>query len=181
MLAKILKKVKYRAFTFIELLVCIAISSIILLVLVPNMSDFVQKNRALAKAQQIVTSIEMTRSEAVAHNQNVTFCASDDGIGCGDNWNNGQLIIDLNNTKESVIRVFGKIHDGDTLTWNSSLSEDKNNYVEFLPTGETNGQQGSFYYCPNANAKNAFAIIIQQSGFSRIAETTAEGKSISCN
>ena len=171
MLQKNIKNNHKKAFTLIELLISISIFVILSLLIIPGMNDFMQRNRSFCKVQQIVAALMLTRTEAIIRGQNVMFCGSDDGISCGGDWNEGQLILD---SKKNVIRPFAAIHKGDKLFWKSSLSDDKDNYVEFLPTGETNGQQGSFYYCPDSNVKNSFAIVIQQSGFLRISQTVVD-------
>ena len=177
MLQKTRGNCKIKAFTLLELLISMSILIVLLLIITPSIKDFVQKNIAEAKVYQIVAALQFARSEAINRGQKVTFCKSSDGASCSGNWISGQIVLDADS---KVIRVLDKIPDGDNLIWKSSLSEDKNDFVRFLPTGETDGQQGSFFYCSHGNPNNSFAIIIQNSGFFRVSSKTSEGKDVTC-
>ena len=163
------------AFIFLETIIVFAIISILLMTAIPLFSDVVSENSARAHTEQIFTALQLTRMEALKRREKVRFCKSIDHKTCGGAWHDGQIIISKNNI---VLRVFSALPASDKLTWQSSFG--KNDYLEFLPSGNTNAQQGSFYYCPK-NSSQALAIIIKQTGHMRIANKTAKGGVIPCN
>jgi type IV fimbrial biogenesis protein FimT len=177
-LQKSVKKHYQFAFSLTELLITIAVAAILLLVTIPKMTDFLQKNRAEAKITELTLALEFARSEAIKRGENITFCPSPDNKNCGTNWNDGQIVTDAGG---GVLRVFEKVPSGDHLTWQSSLTDDKSNYVIFLPTGATYAQQGSFYYCPNNNSDYALAVIVHETGFIRVSNKDSDGGAIKCD
>jgi len=164
-----------HAFSLIEMLLVLVIIGIILGLAFPSFSDVLSRNRATVHAQQIATALKLARMAAISRCETVRFCKSRDHKTCSGNWRDGQIILTQNN---AVLRVFDALPAGDQLFWQSSFS--KNDYLEFLPSGNTNAQQGSFYYCPK-NISQARAVIIQQTGHMRISDKTAKGTKISCD
>ena len=62
---------------------------------------------------------------------------------------------------------------GDHLIWNSSGGKD--DYLELLPTGYTNGQRGTFYYCSaNENPTYSRAVVVMSTGRTYVTALTAE-------
>jgi len=166
---------KFSAFSFLEAIIVLAIIGILLMATIPLFSDAISSNGARTHTEQIFTALQLTRMEALKRRENVRFCKSVDHKTCGGSWHDGQIIISKSNV---VLRVFSTLPASDKLTWQSSFG--KNDYLEFLPSGNTNAQQGSFYYCPK-NPSKALAIIIKQTGHMRVANKTAKGGAIPCD
>lgn len=158
---------KNSAFTLIELLITLVIISILSLIAIPAFRYFVTQNRALAQVNQIVAAINYARSEAIKTGKAVTFCKSIDHETCGGAWRDGQIIL----LEAKVLRVYNALAPEDKLNWASNLG--KNNALVLLPTGFTDGQNGSFTYCSDGYARK---IIVEQTGRVRISE-----ENISCN
>ncbi|HVV69371.1 MAG TPA: GspH/FimT family pseudopilin [Gammaproteobacteria bacterium] len=149
-----------RAFTLIEMLMILVVLMSLLIFVVPAGRDFLGQHRAIAGANRIVGGLYLARSEAVHRGQKIIFCKSVDGKTCGGNWSDGQLILD---EKGNVLRRFPALPVQDTLIWNSSAGKDEK--VEWLPTGFTNGQRGTFYYCAgHSNATYSQAIVLLNTG-----------------
>ncbi len=60
-----------RGFTIIELLLTVAILSIVLAVAVPSMSAYMEKRRIINAAEAVYSEMQYTRSEAIARSQTV--------------------------------------------------------------------------------------------------------------
>ena len=141
---------KAFGFTILELLITITITSILLLLTIPDMRAFMINNRS-------------TTSEAINHKIKVKYCKSLDHKTCSGNWENGQIVI---NENEKLLRTFAALNDRDTLIWNSSLGRDE--FVEFTSDGCTNGQVGTFTYIPKGQKEHSKKIIINQTGRIRV-------------
>lgn len=148
-------------FSLIEILVALTLFAIVLLIGVPSLQHALLQNRVDSSIHQMITAISFARSEAIRRQQRVSFCASEDGQRCRGTWRSGQILM----ADQKVLRVYSALPPGDNLMWVSSLS--KNDVLEILPTGFTNGQQGSFYYCP-PNKQYAKRIIVTQTGRVRV-------------
>lgn len=168
---------KTNGFSFIELIITITLVSILLLLIFPTMHDLYGRNTSQSQADKIKTALEFARSEAIRQNTSITFCKSKSFTDCDGDWNDGQII---KNSKNVILRTFDPLPQGDVLVWQSSFSGSKNDYLTFTSTGTTDGQQGSFFYCPGNSAQNNIAIIIQQTGSMRISDRTSTGKMVVC-
>jgi type IV fimbrial biogenesis protein FimT len=72
-----------RGYTLIELMVAITIVAILLGIGVPSFREFTRSNRITAAQNDLVTSLNLARSEALRRNRPVSVCASTDGTACG--------------------------------------------------------------------------------------------------
>lgn len=138
----------------------LAVVSILVLLAVPSGREMLVKDRSLTNANNLITALNYARSEAVNRGQTITFCASTDFKACGNKWQDGQIIVDPSN---HVLRIFPALPKEDNLLWNSSLN--KNNRVEWVASGFTNGQRGSFYYCAGRSlSSNSAKIVLLNTG-----------------
>lgn len=69
-------------FTLIELMVTLVVAAVILGIAVPNFTGLVNSSRLTAQANELVTGIQLARSEAIKLNRTVNFCGSADGTNC---------------------------------------------------------------------------------------------------
>ena len=85
---------KNTGFTLIELMITLAIISILLIVGLPSLKTFLQSNQLVAASNELVAGFNIARSEAIKLNTSVTICESSDGETCattGD-WENGWIV-----------------------------------------------------------------------------------------
>ena len=152
-------------FTLFELLLVISLGIILILIAVPSYQHLLARNKTVGIIDQIITGIHLARAEAVANGEVVVFCGTKDNIHCDGDWQAGQL--NLLESSQKVLQVFPRIPAGDYLSWKSSLGY--NNVLKLAPNGFTDGQRGSFYYCPAVKPKVYGAkIVVSDSGRVRV-------------
>ncbi|WJW75089.1 GspH/FimT family pseudopilin [Thiohalobacter sp. IOR34] len=111
-----------RGFTLIELMITIAIAAILLTVGVPSFRSIIQNNRITAQANELVTALNLGRSEAVKRGQTITVCASSTGSACTGGWPDGWLVMtDANGNAaldgtDAVLRVWEGLTGGTTVS-----------------------------------------------------------------
>lgn len=157
----LIKKINLLGFSFIELLIVISLLGFLILGSVSWWGNLITQNRSTTYVQQILTALQFARSVAIKQNEKVIFCPSQDHRTCGGEWRVGQIIL----VKNKVLKIYPALSNSDRLLWKSAFG--KNQILEFLPTGFTNGQNGSFWYCPK-NLSAAKRITLQQSGKARV-------------
>lgn len=115
----------------------ITVLGILLGLAVPTFRQFSLNNSVTAAQNDLVTSFNLARSEALRRNRPVSVCASKDSETCGDEteWSSGWLAF----TDRGVL---GNVDGDDVIlqAWQSSntnlvFDSSGNTYVRYLPTG----------------------------------------------
>ncbi|MBK1719529.1 GspH/FimT family pseudopilin [Thiocystis violacea] len=85
-------------FTLVELVMTIAMAAILLSVAVPSFQEAMRTNRIAALTNELSTSLQLARSEAVSRGRRVTVCKSDDILATSPacdssaDWQDGWLV-----------------------------------------------------------------------------------------
>jgi len=85
---------KMRGFTLFELMITLGVAGLILSLGVPNFIGMVQNNRAVSAANDLVTSLNLGRSEAIRRGSTISLCSSTDGATCStsNDWSTGWIV-----------------------------------------------------------------------------------------
>ena len=83
-----------KGFTLMELLFTIAVAAIILSFGVPGFMSFIDNNRAVTHTNDLVTALNLARSEATRRGSAVLVCSSSDGVECSgiNDWSDGWVV-----------------------------------------------------------------------------------------
>lgn len=65
-----------------ELMVTVAVLGILAVVAVPAMTGMINNSRLRGQAEEVTSTLQLARSEAVRRNQRITACASAAGTAC---------------------------------------------------------------------------------------------------
>lgn len=76
------KPVGQVGFTLIELMVAVVVIGVLAMVAAPAMTALVNGSRINGQTEELVTSLQLARGEAVRRNARVTVCPSTDGTTC---------------------------------------------------------------------------------------------------
>ena len=69
-----------KGFTLIELMVTLVVAAILLTVAIPSFQSIVQNNRLITQANELITGINLTRSEAIKRGKSITICSANAGL-----------------------------------------------------------------------------------------------------
>jgi type IV fimbrial biogenesis protein FimT len=95
---------RQRGMTAIELLIGLAVATVVLLVAIPGTSLLIERHRLKSASTDLVSSLYLARSEAQIRASTVKVCPSDDGRSCrsdGD-WTRGWLVFSDGNGDDVV-------------------------------------------------------------------------------
>ena len=142
---------KQAGFTLIELLISIVLLAILLALAVPSFQSFVKNNRVTAQTNELVSAIQLARSEALKRGTNSVICASDNGEDCTGNgtWASGWIVFSDFNADGSPANV-GSCEENedcillvsDGLSGDNTLTADSGS-IGFLPNGLTGPGAGT--------------------------------------
>ncbi len=98
-----------KAFTFIELLILVAIISLLLVITDANLFSLLEKQSTQSATQQFFADLQFARSEAIKRNLPVHICPSIDGQQCTAKWQNTYIIFLINDDaahdNKDILRV----------------------------------------------------------------------------
>lgn len=119
-------------FTMIELMITVALASILLAVAVPSFNQMIVSGRLTAQTNEMVAALSLARSEAIKRNANVTLCRADNNstncvtaTGAWQNWI-------IRTTAGTVVRQGNVNTFAGTLVMRSTLVNDQ---IVFGPDG----------------------------------------------
>ncbi len=159
---------KLRGFTLIEAMVVLALAAIIVSVAVPSFQTLIQNNRLVTQANEFVSSLNLTRSEAVKRGVIVTMGAANPANNAnewGPGWNiwldtDGDGTIDAG---EQVLRVAGAATGNVTIDSTNGSTQ-----LRYLATGEirtgTANNVDFWNVCDNRSAEAGVQIDTEASG-----------------
>ena len=130
--------------TLLELLITVVIAVILVGVAIPSFLQMIQNNRVITYTNELVTALNLARSEAVKRNEQIMVSACNTSVDCngtGSNWSVGWVVwVNANDSDNGgsppiptmddgeQLRVFNSVRDNATITGPS-------NNVAFLATG----------------------------------------------
>ena len=177
---------KNKGFTLIELMVTVSVLSILVVVGIPQMTQFAASNRLSSEINQIVGALNLARSESVKRGRVVTICGTttpnNNGAICNStDWEDGWIVFmdvdrdrEFDNGTDIKIKIGGEMTAGNTLRL---FNSDNFGYLQYRPDGSLRDQgsdgfdEGTFVLCDQtANANIARAVNINRLGRTTRAE-----------
>lgn len=108
---------RMTGFSLLELIVTMAIVTVVLVIGVPSFIELLRSSRVSTLTSRLVTAMNLTRSEAIKTGSRVTLCKSADGATCiqaGD-YQQGWIVFvdeaplavrDVGNARERLVQVY---------------------------------------------------------------------------
>jgi type IV fimbrial biogenesis protein FimT len=161
---------KQPGFTLIELILTLVAGSILLVIAVPSFLDFQQNNRRTTQLNELVSGLNLARSEAVKSNVSVGFCPSANGTACSAAgvYDNGWIVFlnldaddppAVDNPAERVLRV----HSGVNVNGASLRANGIGSGINFTPTGRATAA-GNITYCDNRGVSDSGRVNVSLAG-----------------
>lgn len=160
-----------RGFTLVELLVVLSVFAVLLGLAAPSFMNIIANNRVASTASDLVTLLNLGKSEAIRSGQTIVLCKKDSSNQCdtdtsGD-WSKGWLLFvdeDEDNSvdaDERIIRVASAPADNLNPIYNGSGGN--NRLINFKPNGRTS-PNGRFCLNNSHDDAKSRAVSVSLSG-----------------
>ena len=158
---------KNLGFTLLELLITLALISVVTALAVPSMRSFSQNDRLTTNINTMIGHLAYARSEAVKRSAQVSICVSSNATNCtGGSWEDGWLVyvdsdadFNFNAGVEEILRANQALDGGNkfspTALYASQVTYDNRGFVT---------DTGSFLLCDNRNGAFGKTITISNTG-----------------
>jgi type IV fimbrial biogenesis protein FimT len=175
-------------FSLIELMITLAVLSILLALAVPSFRETILDNRRAAAVNEFVSALNLARSEAVTRRQFVTVCRSASAVadtptcGTGSGFESGWVVFvkvsgDAKDFEadDILLRQRGALGSGITIRGNNNVV----NRLTYSPIGTAN-TVGTFVFCDSRGAidesgeVHARQVVVATSGRARTDDVEAD-------
>ena len=167
---------KQKGFSLVELVIALAVLSIVLSLAAPSFSDSMQNARISARYNEMVSAMQLARSEAVKRNTPVAICARDSDSTCGNAWGNGLLVFVDNGATpnsleadEEILRIVEPAQVGTVINAQGSTSASSpyivRTNIRFGPSGISNWRGGgAVQVCDQRGDESMRALFVNLDG-----------------
>lgn len=164
-------------FTLVELIITLSVAALLLTIGIPSFQNMVKDKRMTSTLDQLLTDLELAKSEAMTRNQSVTICrhngeiASPTSCNNSADWKDGWVIFADSNSDTKVdadelIRARGALGADTDLGYSSPT-------IVFNARGFVNSTAGTLELCDNRGYSHGKKLIVSASGFVEVASATS--------
>ena len=168
-------------YTLYELLVTLAVASMLIVFGVPMLGDSLARSRQSVEINALFHAIHLARKESVVRRRPVSLCPSIDGESCspGRDWSGGWILF-VNEDGDQPPRL----DDGEAVLDRHDISEGTrvtaNRRGFTLRAIHRRATNGTFVVCDSAGRIRPKALVVSWTGRPRVALETTRGDPYAC-
>lgn len=169
--------------TALDLVVTLAIISILIAAAVPALRQLFMQQRMKAAVAALHSGLVLARNSAIHRNGYIVLCPSNqEDSGCADDveWQGGWIVFaDLDGDRERSGEQEPLLRRGDAFPQMSILSSAYRTRLRFYPNGSAPGSNARLTFCDARGPETARQLVLSASGRVRIDGSTG-GLAIAC-
>ncbi|PIA71862.1 GspH/FimT family pseudopilin [Pseudomonas sediminis] len=150
---------RQRAITLPELLITLALLTLLSAYAVPSFAIWVASNKQQTLREKLLHSLQMARTQAVLKNRAMEFCGSADALDCDGNWHKGWILRAAANKEILAVEQLSQVDL--PLRWKGARDQ-----LVFRSNGQTPLSNGRFILCDD-DGKLLWQLIINRQGRAR--------------
>lgn len=141
-------------FTLIELMVTLAVAAIMMTMAVPSFTAMTKNNRLTTQTNQLVTALNLARSEAINRRSTINVVATD-ASSTSNEWGKGWNVV-INGG--ATLKIFQSLEGGSTLDSTNSITT-----LQYQTSGRANVTD-TFTMCDDRSGETGRQISILTTG-----------------
>ncbi len=141
-------------FTLIELMVTLAVAAIMMTMAVPSFTAMTKNNRLTTQTNQLVTALNLARSEAINRRATINVVATD-ASSSGNEWGKGWSVV-INGG--ATLKIFQSLEGDSTLDSTNSIAT-----IQYQASGRANVTD-TFTMCDDRSGETGRQISILTTG-----------------
>ena len=152
-------------FSIVELMITLLLASILLTVGVPSFSNLLANNRITSQANELITGLNLARSEATKRGQRISICSKQDSSTCAadTDWSTGWLVF-LDPDGDGVIaNADDVLREWEAVGGDTNLTSSAN-FITYLGNGSVNTAANINMTIPNGTTDQTRRICIALAG-----------------
>lgn len=165
---------KAAGFTFIEILVTLAIVSIIFAIAIPAYSSAIARTRMGVAESALFTSVNNAVNFSFIAGSRAVMCPSEDGDNCDNSfdWSNGWIIFEDSNANRQRDANDKKLGGYDEIPPELHIiTSQGRTRIAFQSGGGNFGSNAHFKLCDERNPQRARSLFLSNTGRFRVAES----------
>lgn len=161
-----------RAFSLIEILITLIITSIVFSIATPSLSSAIQSSKQTIHTNQMIGALNYARNKAITSKRMVSLCAGSTSCNNATQWEQQIIIfIDINQDGQfnQTDTLLNTLYLDEIYSWHWSNFRNQK-HMSYKPDGTTHSLNGTFTLCMQHLPTRS--IVINTSGRARIAAPT---------
>lgn len=161
------KKVSFAGgISLIELLTSLTIIALLSSLATPGINQLLQRRSQQLALETLFHLSVYSRNEAIKSNDYFTLCPTMDRQRCNGQWNNTLMVFRDSNKNETIdsgenlAKLLSLPPSTPCIDWRSAAK----NYLQFKPSGASNGSAGHFRFCDQLAKRLEKKVVISLNG-----------------
>lgn len=177
----IMKNSTQNGFTLIELIVTLAVATVLGIIALPNLNTLIQNNRIASQANDLIGAMNVARSEAIKRGVQANVCAANTtqtACANGTNWANGWIVF-VDQNEAGTTSTLGTLQNDDLILrvrpglGGSNTLTSTDGTISYSPTGFADAAQ-NFTLCDSRGNEFGRIIGITNTGRAATTKTTTQ-------
>ncbi|WP_018625760.1 GspH/FimT family pseudopilin [Kangiella aquimarina] len=160
---------RVKGLTLIELVVTLGLATILSLIALPHLQEFIAKQKVSADLLKLKSTIETARNQAISKKQSILICGTkaevkqnlNEKLDCISDWSQVMVMKNEDAVAKEVLH-FQQLEESYQLVKWSAFQ--RKPYLELTPYGFTNHQNGTLYLCHKTYPNLHRAVTISKTG-----------------
>jgi type IV fimbrial biogenesis protein FimT len=159
-------KTLQTGFTVLELLITLALVSVLLVTGIPGLRDYHLNQKIKSATALLLSDLKLARNEAISLNTWTVACPGDPTTGCKSQsqWNGGWLVFADLNGDQSWQADEPLLRNSNALDDMSAMSAASRQRIRFLSGGSAPGSNTSIVLCDKRGWQKGQKIVLSNSG-----------------